>query len=175
MRNPKAIEIGLVLKEIKVKNRFKKINFKEGIKMAIYLEFEGIEGNVTADGYKDCIELLSLQFGMGRGISIEPGEMDDREISDPVFSDVKITKIVDNSTAALFQEAVTGSAGKKVLVKFVRTGEDKMEQFMDYELKDCLVNSYSIYADSSSDPIENLFLSFSSILINYKDHDVTNK
>ena len=34
--------------------------------MAIYLLYEGIKGNVTADGYKDHIQIASLQFGVGR-------------------------------------------------------------------------------------------------------------
>ena len=46
--------------------------------MAIYVEYEGIKGNVTADGYKDHISVQSLQFGVGRGISMEPGNLSNR-------------------------------------------------------------------------------------------------
>ncbi len=47
--------------------------------MAIYIEYEGIKGNVTAVGYKNPIAVSSLAFGMLRGISMEAGNMSNRE------------------------------------------------------------------------------------------------
>ena len=41
--------------------------------MAIYLEFEGVKGNVTAEGYKDHIAVDSVMFNARRNISMEPG------------------------------------------------------------------------------------------------------
>ncbi|MDH5573724.1 MAG: type VI secretion system tube protein Hcp [Gammaproteobacteria bacterium] len=143
--------------------------------MAIYLEYEGIKGNVTADGYKDHIAVDSAQFGIGRGISMEPGNMSNREASRPSVSEVTLSKKADNSVTAIFKEAVTGSAGKKVVIKFVRTGADKVVEFMDYTLENCLVSGYSMSATSEGEPMENISLSFSKIMINYNDHDATNK
>lgn len=37
--------------------------------MAIYIEYEGIKGNTTADGYKDHLTVSSLQFGVGKVIT----------------------------------------------------------------------------------------------------------
>lgn len=143
--------------------------------MAIYLDYENVKGNVTADGYKDHIAVLSLDFNIGRGISMEPGNLSNREATRPSVSEVTITKAADNSATALFKEAVTGSAGKKVEIKFVRTGADKVQEFMTYTLENCLVSGYSISADGEADPIENISLSFSKIMVNYNDHDATNK
>ena len=143
--------------------------------MAIYLQYDGIKGNVTADGYKDHIAVDSVQFGVGRGISMEPGNMSNREATRPSVSEVTLTKVADNSVTAIFKEAVTGSAGKKVVIKFVRTGADKVQEFMDYTLEDCLVSSYSMSASSEGDPVESISLSFSKIMINYNDFDKSNK
>ena len=143
--------------------------------MAIYLQYDGIKGNVTADGYKDHIAVDSVQFGVGRGISMEPGNMSNREATRPCVSEVTLTKVADNSVTAIFKEAVTGSAGKKVVIKFVRTGADKVQEFMDYTLEDCLVSSYSMSASSEGDPVESISLSFSKIMINYNDFDKSNK
>ena len=143
--------------------------------MAIYLQYDGIKGNVTADGYKDHIAVDSVQFGVGRGISMEPGNMSNREATRPSVSEVTLSKVADNSVTAIFKEAVTGSAGKKVVIKFVRTGADKVQEFMDYTLEDCLVSSYSMSATSEGDPIESISLSFSKIMINYNDFDKSNK
>lgn len=143
--------------------------------MAIYLEYDGIKGNVTADGYKDHIGVDSVQFGVGRGISMEPGNMSNREATRPSVSEVTLTKVADNSVTAIFKEAVTGSAGKKVVIKFVRTGADKVQEFMDYTLEDCLVSGYSMSASGEGEPMETITLSFSKIMINYNDFDKSNK
>ena len=143
--------------------------------MAIYIEYEGIKGNVTAEGYNDHIAVDSVQFGVGRAISMESGNMANREASRPSLSEITISKVADNSVTAIFKEAVTGSAGKKVVIKFVRTGADKMQQFMDYTLENCLVSSYSMSAAGDGDPSESISLSYSKLLINYSDFDKTNK
>lgn len=143
--------------------------------MALYLEYEGVKGNVTADGYKDHIAVDSVSFGVGRGISMEPGNMSNREATRPSVSEITFTKVADNSVTAIFKEAVTGSAGKKVVIKFVRTGADKVQEYMDYTLENCLVSGYSIAATSEGEPLETVTLSFSKIMINYNDHDATNK
>lgn len=143
--------------------------------MSIYLEYEGVEGNVTADGYEKHIAVLSCQFGVGRAISMEAGNLSNREATRPSISEITLTKLADNSVTSIFKEAVTGSAGKKVTIKFVRTGADKVVEFMSYTLENCLVSSYSISADSENEPVENIALSFSKLMINYNDHDDSNK
>ena len=110
-----------------------------------------------------------------RRATMEAGKMANREVGKPSISEVTLTKEADNSVAALFKEAVSGSAGKKATLKFVRTGTDKVEEFMEYALHDCLVSGYSISADGDEEPMENVSLSFSKCEINYKDHDATNK
>ncbi|WP_086931496.1 Hcp family type VI secretion system effector [Agarilytica rhodophyticola] len=141
----------------------------------IFIEYDGIKGNATADGYKDHIRVDSLQFGVGRGISMEPGNLANREATRPSLSEVTFTHKTDNSATALFKEAVTGSAGKKVTIKFVQTGADKLVEFMTYTLEECLVSGYSISADGDNDPIESVSLSYAKILVNYNDYDKSNK
>ncbi len=71
--------------------------------MVIYLEYEGIKGNVTADGYKDHISVLSVDFNVARKISMTPGNLSNRETSRPSISEVTIIKVADNSCSALFE------------------------------------------------------------------------
>jgi len=143
--------------------------------MAIYLEFEGIKGNVTADGYKDHIAVDSVSFGVMRGITMEAGNMTNRESSRPSLSEINLSKSADSSATAIFKEAVTGKAGKKVSIKFVRTGAEKVEEFMVYMLEDVLVSGYSMDASSEGEPHESISLSYSKIEITYSDFDKGNK
>ncbi len=142
--------------------------------MAIYIDYEGIQGNVTAEGYQDHIKILSIHFGVGRGISMEPGNMSNREATRPTLSEITITKFADNSTTSLFKESVTGAQGKRVKLKFIQTGSDKVVEYMDYELQDCMVSGYSISSDGESDPIETITLSYSQLMVNYHDYDKKN-
>ena len=62
--------------------------------MAIYLEIEGIEGNITAKGYEKMIEVSSFNWGVGRAISQNAGRMANREASRPSISEITLTKVV---------------------------------------------------------------------------------
>ncbi len=151
------------------------INAKGKLKMAIYATLGDIKGAVTADGFKDHILIDSVSFGVRRNLTMEPGKMANREVGKPYVTEVALTKKADNSVSAIFKEAVSGSAGKKASIKFVRTGTDKVEQFMEYTLYDVLVSGYDITAHGDEEPQESITLSFSKCEINYTDYDNSNK
>ena len=111
------------------------------------MEFEGVKGNVTANGYKDHIAIDSATFNARRDISM----------------------------VALFKEFMGGSAGKKATIKFVHTGSDKVQEFMSLTLENCLIGGYSMSGSGESHPTLTFQLSFSKILLNYNDLDAANK
>ena len=145
--------------------------------MAIYMNFNGkkIKGNVTAAGYEDWIELNSFQFGNGRGISMDVGNMANREATRPSLSEITVTKPADNSSGGLFKESLTGVEGVTVLIHIVQTGAEKVEKFAAYELSDVLISSYSMSAGSGGAPNESLSLSYSKIVADLQGADKTNK
>jgi type VI secretion system secreted protein Hcp len=143
--------------------------------MAMYLKMGNVKGNVTAAGYEGQIAVSSVHFGVARTVTMEPGNVSNREASKPSLSEITITKQADNSVAAIFKEALTGSSGQDAIITFVRTGSDKVQEFMTYKLTDCIISSYSISAQGDEEPVENISLSFSAIEVSYKDHDATNK
>jgi type VI secretion system secreted protein Hcp len=143
--------------------------------MAIYLKFGNVKGNVTADGYAGQIAVSSVNFGVSRKVSMEAGNLSNREATKPNLSTISITKKADNSVAALFKEALTGSAGQEAVLTFVRTGAEKVQEFMSYKLKDCIISGYHISAEGEEEPTESLELSYSAIEVSYKDHDASNK
>lgn len=140
----------------------------------IFIEYKDIPGNSTAEGYEKQIRVDSFQFGIGRGITMEPGNLSNREATRPSLSEVTFTHKTDSSATLLFREAVSGSAGKEVKIHFVQTGKDKLVEFMTYTLSDVLVSGYSLSADGDSDPIESVSLSYSKIEVKYQDFDKTN-
>ncbi len=143
--------------------------------MAIYLKFGNVKGNVTADGFAGQIAVTLINFGVSRKVSMEAGNLSNRESSKPTLSEIHITKLADNSVAALFKEALTGSTGQEAVITFVRTGSTKVEDFMTYKLTNCIISSYNIEAQDEGAPTEHLSLSYSAIEVSYKDHDASNK
>lgn len=142
--------------------------------MAIYLKYEGIKGNITAEGYSDYIALSTVNLGVGRGISMESGNMANRESTRPTLSEIVITKPADTSATALFKESVTGNGGKEVTIKFVRTGSDAIQEFMEYVLTDVMISGYSLSGEAEDEPKETIKLSYTKIMIKYNDFDSSN-
>jgi type VI secretion system secreted protein Hcp len=145
--------------------------------MAIFLNFNGNKpkGNVTADGYEGWIKVDDFQFAVSRGISMESGNTSNREVTYPDISELTLSKIMDGASTGLFKEALTGSTGCKVLIDVVKTGADKIEKFVSYELEDCLLSNYDIDVYSSAAPIENISISYAKITMIYTSGDQSNK
>lgn len=143
--------------------------------MAIYLKFGNLKGNVTADGYAGHIAIGSANFSVLRKVSMEAGNLSNRESSKPAWTGIEITKIADSSTTTLLKEAATGSAGQEATITFVRTGSNKVEEFLVYKLTDCIISEYHFGGQGESQPVERITLSYSAIETSYKDHDSSNK
>ncbi|MBN4080608.1 type VI secretion system tube protein Hcp [Beggiatoa alba] len=119
--------------------------------------------------------LQSLDFGVSRRVSMEQGNLSNRESHRPVLSEISLTKTIDRSVSRLFKESISGSSGKKVVIKFVRTGRDKLAEFMSYTLENCLLSGYAVDADGNGQAEETIHLSFSKILVSVIDHNANNK
>jgi type VI secretion system secreted protein Hcp len=142
--------------------------------MAVFMKYEGIPGNATADGYKDHIRIASVQFGVGRGITMEAGNLANRESTKPSISEITCTTEVDKCIVPLFKEAVSGAKGKKVEISMVQTGSAKLVEYMKIETEDTLVSGWSFTADGDNKGWLTFSLSFAKITQTYNDHDKGN-
>lgn len=142
--------------------------------MAIYLSYEGIFGNASAEEYKGHISLFSTHFNIQRSISMEVGSMCNRENSCPKFSEVTIMKEADSSLPLFFKESVVGSKGKTAVLKYVRTGKTKLQEYMTYTLSDVMVSNYIISATKDNQPLEIITLSYSKSIISHQSFDANN-
>ncbi len=143
--------------------------------MAIYLKFGNIKGNVTAKGFEKQIEVDSVSLRTNRTVSMESGNLSNRETAKPTLRAITLIKKADSSVAALFKEVVTGASGQEATLTFVRTGKDGLQAYMSYVLTNCIVSNYAIAAEGDEDPLECISLSYSKIIVSYTDHDATNK
>lgn len=136
--------------------------------MAIYLEIDGIEGDVTAEGHEGWIECTSMQWGVGRGIHTTTGSAQERESSAPSVSEVTVTTAMNKATPLLFTEACVGKS-KAVKIDLVQTGES-LETYMSYELSDSLISGYSM-STGGDRPSESVSFNFTKIEMKYTPYD----
>lgn len=129
--------------------------------MPIYMNYNDIKGDVTADGHDKWIEVNSFQWGVGRGISSPTGASADRESSAPSVSEIVVTKATDISSPKLLNDAYQGE-GVKVVIDFCKTDKGKLEVYMTYTLEDCMISGYSI-SSGGDRPTESLSLNFTKI------------
>lgn len=133
--------------------------------MPIYVQIEGVDGSVEAEGHAKWIEVSSLQFGVGRGIGSPMGNASDREASAPSISEIVVSKTMDIASPKLFEESLWGE-GKKVTIDLCKTDKDKLEVFLQYTLEDTLVSGYSV-SSGGDRPTESVSLNFTKIIMNY--------
>ncbi len=137
--------------------------------MAIYVKYDGIDGEATHEKHKKWIQVESLQWGTGRAIMTNTGQATGREASEPSISEVTFSKILDGSSPYLFTEATTGAKGKKVQIHMVSTG-DPGDLYLTYELTNCLVSGYST-SSGGDRPTESVSVNFTKLEMKYTPFD----
>jgi type VI secretion system secreted protein Hcp len=130
--------------------------------MSIYLQVEGVTGDVEEAGHTGWIQLNSFQWGVGRGIGSPKSKAKDREGGEASVSEITVAKSQDNATTQLMRLALWGKA-KKAKVEFTRTGDNKQQiAFLKYELEDVLFSGYSM-SSGGDRPSESLSLNFTAL------------
>ena len=132
--------------------------------MPIYMDYDGVKGSVTAAGHEKWIELHSCQLGTNRHITSPTGRGENREASAPSVSEIVVTKSTDEASTGLFRESLWGE-GKKVKIDFCKTDKDKFEPYLQLELENTMVSSYSV-SSGGDRPMESLSLNFTKITYN---------
>jgi type VI secretion system secreted protein Hcp len=145
--------------------------------MAAYLKYgDTIKGESLAEGHKGSdgwIEVGSVQWGCGRGISTPTGGSGKREASAPVISEITVTKEMDSTSPKLCQEALIGKA-VPAHIELVETGEGKLETFLTLNLTNALISGYS-FSSGGARPSESYTLNFTKIEMIYQGFDDQHK
>jgi type VI secretion system secreted protein Hcp len=135
--------------------------------MPIYMKIDGIDGSVTAAGHEKWIELDSAQMGVNRHVTNPTGRGVNREASAPSVSEIVVTKPLDCASTGLFRLSLWGE-GKKVKIDFCKTDKDKIEPYLQLELENTLISSYSASGHGGGGgvhdrPMESLSMNFTKI------------
>src|SRR3954465_5799254 len=108
--------------------------------MPIYVKYAAIDGDVTAAGHEEWIEVNSFQWGVGRGISSPTGGSADREASAPSVSEIPVPKSFSSSSVSLIREAFIGQS-THVEHDFVNELKGKkLQTYLKVELENTLIS-----------------------------------
>jgi type VI secretion system secreted protein Hcp len=133
--------------------------------MPIYMKYGNVKGTVTEAGHKDWIELNSLQWGVGRGISTPVGSATERETSAPSVSEITVSKLLDGASPMLVQESLTGK-GESCQIDFLQTQKGTLEVYLTLTLTNTMLSGFS-FSTGGDRPSESLSLNFTKIEYKY--------
>ena len=140
--------------------------------MAIYMEYQGVPGDATAESHTAWITLSSCQWGIGRGISTPVGSAENREASTCSVSEITVTKMLDAASGPLWQELVKNTDGKDVTIDFTSTSAGADNTFMYIKLTNTLVSGMS-FSSGGDRPMESVSLNFTKIETKYLEQALT--
>lgn len=130
--------------------------------MAIFIKYGDLKGEVTATGYTDWMEVNSLQWGVGRGISSGVGGGSKREATAPSISEIVVTKTMDAISPLMLKESIGGDA-KTVKIDMTQTdASGKHIAYQKFILTNTLVSGYSL-SSGGDRPSESLSLNFTKV------------
>jgi type VI secretion system secreted protein Hcp len=133
--------------------------------VAIFMNYDGIDGDVTTQGHEKWIELNSFQWACGRNITRAKGSGANREATTPRLSEIVVGKVSCGSSLNLIRTSLgigpTGE-GTTVQIDFCKTDTTEPEPYLQMTLHNTLVSCYS--ASSTGDrPTETLTLNFTKM------------
>jgi len=136
--------------------------------MTMLLKLGAINGECKRDGYDKWIEVDSLQFGVGRGISSASGATS-RQASEPSVSEVVFTKSMTIDSGDLFFQSLCGT-GVKAEFHVINTNSKTNKPYFTVTLEDTMISGYSV-SSGGDRPSESISLNFTKIAFKYDQYD----
>ena len=126
-----------------------------------------IKGDSTVASHENWITCDSIQWGVGRAISASGGGQD-RETSNPSFSEVTISKSMDKASTELMMQAASGKSLGDATIHFIQTGgtDAKGQHYLEYILGEAIISSYSV-SSGGERPNENFAINYTTLKQQY--------
>ena len=129
--------------------------------MPIYMKFDGVDGDVTAESHTGWIALHSVQWGSSRNVTTS-GEASHRTKSAVQMREVVVTKDRDTSSGKLWREHLMGDP-KTVEISWTVTSQGGETIYQSLKLTNVLVSAFSSSGHANDRPVEQLSFNFTEI------------
>ena len=143
-----------------------------GKNMALFIKFDGVDGEANDKDHKAWSDLLSMSWGLHRAGSGATGQSRRRGVA--TVEDVVCTKEYDKASPKLAESVCLGKVFPKVEIHDTTTyGDGARATFLKYELKHVMVTSQNISAAGHGDavPTESFSLNFEEVKQTYVEYD----
>jgi len=125
--------------------------------MAIYIKFDGIDGEVEENKHDKWTEIMSFSVGAHKPGNGKTGAQ--RVAGTTEFHDIAISKNADKTSPKLLEAMAQGKSFPKVEVHYVTTTDDGPNAITKYELKNVYITGFD-QATSGDRPYENMTLNY---------------
>lgn len=139
--------------------------------MALFIKFDGIDGECNDKDHKNWSDLLSFSWGLHKAGAGATGQTRRRGVV--TVEDVVVTKEVDKSSPKLAEAVCSGKVFPKVELHDTASYGETRATFLKYELKNVLVSSHNLAAAGGGDavPTETVSLNFEEVKQTYVEYD----
>ncbi|NSX53740.1 type VI secretion system tube protein Hcp [Parasulfitobacter algicola] len=141
--------------------------------MPIYLQIDGIPGNVTEEGYENWIKLDTCCGGVHRLLKSPAGDVANRDGGTVTINPITCSKGHCSASAKLEKEGWIGHQGRPAKIHFVTNGNPNLVT-KEVELKDVLVEYYNYDSSDGNVAQENFQLNFTEISVTAHTYDKNN-
>ncbi len=143
--------------------------------MALFIKFDGIDGEAKDKDHKNWTDLLSFSWGLTKAGEGATGQTRRRGVV--TVHDISCTKEYDKSSPKLAEAICSGKVFPKVEIHDTATYGDARAVFMKFELKNVSVTSQSMSAAGGGDavPTEAFSLNFEEVKQTYVEYDQKGK
>ena len=131
--------------------------------MALFIKFDGVDGEAQDKDHKGWSDILSFSWGLHKAGAGATGQTRRRGVA--TVEDVVCTKEYDKSSPKLCEAVCSGKVFPKVEIHNTATYAENRATFLKYELKNVLVTSHNVGASGAGDavPTETMSLNFEEI------------
>ena len=140
--------------------------------MALFIKFDGIDGEANDKDHKQWTDLLSMSWGLHKAGAGATGQTRRRGVV--TVEDVVCTKEFDKSSPKIAEAICLGKVFPKVEIHDTTTyGDGNRATFLKYELKQVMVSSMSTAAAGHGDavPTDSFSLNFEEVKQTYVEYD----
>jgi len=140
--------------------------------MALFIKFDGIDGEVNDKDHKGWTDLQSFSWGLHKAGAGATGQTRRRGVV--TVEDVACTKEYDKSSPKLAEAICLGKVFPKVEIHNTATyGDGARATYLKYELKNVMVSSMHTSAAGGGDavPSDSFSLNFEEVKQTYVEYD----
>ena len=150
--------------------------------MALFIKFDGIDGESIASGHEKWIEVISWSWGASQPAARMAVGSGAGKAGTPSIQVLSIGKHLDKSSPLLYQSCASGKVFPSVLLHVVQEGGAELkvsELALELKLGNSLISSIRSSQDltlaGDTAPVEALTLNFSKVDMTYNEYDASGK